>query len=73
MENDEVEENPELGRKAFDNRRQSMEGGLARKGILNTLRKPKHKKKKSKTPSPQRGSNSPKRKQVGVRCTNDVY
>jgi hypothetical protein len=44
--NDEEENNPELGRKALDNRRQSMEGGLARVGILNTLKKPKHKKKK---------------------------
>jgi hypothetical protein len=66
MEDDEVEENPELGRKDLDNRRQSMEEGLAREGILNTLRKFKHKKKKSKTPSPKRGSNIPKRKHGGV-------
>jgi hypothetical protein len=66
MDDDEGEENPELGRKALDNRRQSMEGGLARVGILNTLKKPNHKKKKSKTPSPKRGTNIPKAKQVGT-------
>jgi hypothetical protein len=43
-----------------------MEGGLARVGILNTLKKPKHKKKKSKTPSPKRGTNISKAKQVGI-------
>jgi hypothetical protein len=66
MEDDEVEQNSELGRKALNNRRQSMEGGLAREGILNTLRKSKHKKKKSKAPSPKRGGNTSKAKQVGV-------
>jgi hypothetical protein len=33
---DEGEENPELGRKALDNRRQSMEGGLATEGNSTT-------------------------------------
>jgi hypothetical protein len=42
---DDEEENPELGRKALDNKRQSMEGGIARMGILNTLKKPRHKNK----------------------------
>jgi hypothetical protein len=66
MDDDEGEENPELGRKTLDNRRHSMEGGLARVGILNTLKKPKHKKKESKTPSPKRGTKIPKAKQVGI-------
>jgi hypothetical protein len=66
MEDDEVEKHPELGRKALDNRRQSMEGGLAREVIQNTLRNPKHKKKNFKTQSPKRGSNIPKGKHGGV-------
>jgi hypothetical protein len=43
-----------------------MEGGMAKEGILNALRKSKHKMKKSKTPSPKRGSNILKGKYGGV-------